>query len=257
MAGGKRGPEETIRVYGSNRSIVRMIGTRLPIDSTHRLYVQLPGSQLASPMVSGGGSFDDEGPLALLRDSGLPTLTKRFSRLESIDEEESDDPQEKLAREKAEATEKLTSLESELARLKSQIALYSLMEQNDAAPPPAPPPPPPLPDSTTGEQTVNPQQQDGGIDSTASSTATHHVNISDEIGSVKLRKLDMKRSPGGTPFRPHQTVSREPSMDDPAAVIAHALRKKFSHRIFQDSPDKENLDNSFADSPGPSMRLFD
>lgn len=60
-------------------------------------------------------------------------------------------------------------------------------------------------------------------------------------------------------------------MDDPAAVIAHALRKKFSHRIFQDSPglrnrcvfivillnfvDKENLDNSFADSPGPSMRL--
>lgn len=54
-------------------------------------------------MVSGGGSLDDEGPLALLRDSGvgLPTLTKRFSRLESIDEEEPDDPQEKLAREKA------------------------------------------------------------------------------------------------------------------------------------------------------------
>ena len=60
-------------------------------------------------------------------------------------------------------------------------------------------------------------------------------------------------------------------MDDPAAVIAHALRKKFSHRIFQDSPgrregvninllmklfvDKENVETSFTDSPGPSMRL--
>ena len=55
-------------------------------------------------MISGGGGvFDDEGPLALLRDppAGLPSLTKRFSRLESIDEEESDDPQEKLARDKA------------------------------------------------------------------------------------------------------------------------------------------------------------
>ena len=31
-------------------------------------------------------------------------------------------------------------------------------------------------------------------------------------------------------------LSREPSMDDPAAIIASALRKKFSHRVFQDSP---------------------
>lgn len=30
--------------------------------------------------------------------------------------------------------------------------------------------------------------------------------------------------------------SREPASNDPAAVIAHALRRKFAHNVFQDSP---------------------
>lgn len=96
------------------------------------------------------------------------------------------------------------------------------------------------------------------------------------------------RSPGGTPLRPKVHRQQEPSMEDPAAVIAHALRKKFSHKIFQDSPgllfmlshyvcidwhlwwyemifilpssDKENLDRSESsfnefNSPGPSTKL--
>ena len=29
---------------------------------------------------------------------------------------------------------------------------------------------------------------------------------------------------------------QQPASDDPAAIIAQALRKKFSHKVFQDSP---------------------
>ena len=31
-------------------------------------------------------------------------------------------------------------------------------------------------------------------------------------------------------------LPQEPLVDDPASIIASALRKKFSHRVFQDSP---------------------
>ena len=43
------------------------------------------------------------------------------------------------------------------------------------------------------------------------------------------------RSPGGTPLRKLQ-AHQQPASDDPAAIIAQALRKKFSHKVFQDSP---------------------
>ncbi len=41
--------------------------------------------------------------------------------------------------------EKITALESELAKLKAQIAVYALAETRHLPPVPAPPPPPPPP----------------------------------------------------------------------------------------------------------------
>ena len=35
--------------------------------------------------------------------------------------------------------------------------------------------------------------------------------------------------------------SRVPASNDPAAVIAHALRRKFAHNVFQDSPGTSEL----------------
>lgn len=46
----------------------------------------------------------------------------------------------------------------------------------------------------------------------------------------------LHRSPGGTPMRRKDQVNMEPASNDPAAVIAQALRRKFANRMFQDSP---------------------
>ena len=50
-----------------------------------------------------------------------------------------------------------------------------------------------------------------------------------------LLYLHGSRSPGGTPLRKVQET-REAASNDPAAIIAQALRKKFAHNVFQDSP---------------------
>lgn len=61
------------------------------------------------------------------------------------------------------------------------------------------------------------------------------------LGLIDARKrahLSMSllfRSPGGTPLRRLQE-HHQPTTDDPAAIIAQALRRKFSHKVFQDSP---------------------
>ena len=45
------------------------------------------------------------------------------------------------------------------------------------------------------------------------------------------------RSPGGTPLRPkHHNL--DTNSTDPGAIIAQALRRKFAHQVFQDSPGK-------------------
>ena len=54
------------------------------------------------------------------------------------------------------------------------------------------------------------------------------------------------RSPGGTPIRqaPRPCVS-----NDPAALIAQALKKKFARQRAEESPDKENIRHNFTSSP--------
>ena len=44
------------------------------------------------------------------------------------------------------------------------------------------------------------------------------------------------RSPGGTPMKKKGQENIEAASNDPAAVIAQALRRKFAHNVFQDSP---------------------
>jgi hypothetical protein len=71
--------------------------------------------------------------------------------------------------------------------------------------------------------------------------------------SVHTAMYPLLRSPGGTPMRVRQ---RDPSTpdNDPAAIIARALQKKFSHLVFQDSPLSNAPDDDFSPvtSPGYS-----
>ena len=44
------------------------------------------------------------------------------------------------------------------------------------------------------------------------------------------------RSPGGTPLKTRSQNTSVPVDNDPAAIIAHALQRKFSHSVFSESP---------------------
>ena len=59
------------------------------------------------------------------------------------------------------------------------------------------------------------------------------------------------RSPGGTPIR---EKPRPASAQDPAALIAQALKKKFAHRVYE-SPDQDKENARF--SPSPTKSPFD
>ena len=65
--------------------------------------------------------------------------------------------------------------------------------------------------------------------------------ISDSVKDISvctnllLYNMAHCRSPGGTPFR-RVRENTEAADNDPGAIIAQALRRKFAHRVFQDSP---------------------
>ena len=52
------------------------------------------------------------------------------------------------------------------------------------------------------------------------------------------------RSPGGTPLKTRSQNTSVPADSDPAAIIAHALQRKFSHSVFKDSPGQQPLNAS-------------
>ena len=58
----------------------------------------------------------------------------------------------------------------------------------------------------------------------------------------------MFRSPGGTPVR---EAPKPAESTDPAAIIANALKKKFSHPAFHPSPDRVRTRSPLAGTPSP------
>lgn len=283
-------------LHGSTRSLVRRIGSSLPIDTRRRLQVQLAAespmreeanlryTERLNPSLEGltlASYLKEPGQiiskavnlfgLEPIQEEGENNTQEEDTFFESSDLEsdalEEEDMEESLGEgeNKQETMQKISALESELARLKAQIAIYALsetQEQHDipAAPaPPTAPPPPPLsavqPKAPHVSQYSTPLRQDVQF-------ATPKPDMSSvlkDIGSVRLRSV--ARSPGGTPLRRVQE-SQDAAANDPGAIIAQALRKKFSHKVFQDSPgEKENLNRSdsslSAGFDSPSVKLFD
>nr|XP_032825578.1 mitochondrial fission regulator 1-like isoform X1 [Petromyzon marinus] len=160
-----------------------------------------------------------------------------------------------------EAMRKISALEEELARLRKQIAMIVAVHEQQAscstspdgpsAPPPPPPgpppPPPPLPPTGAGESSrvstlaLIKQRRaekgggEGGAEKAATACVPNMMDVLKGIDKVKLRTVD--RSPGGTPAKGKQGEVDE---DDPVAMIAAALKRKFAHRYNRDaSPEKE------------------
>ncbi|KAL5473524.1 hypothetical protein EMCRGX_G028015 [Ephydatia muelleri] len=245
--------------HGASRSIVRRIGSSLPRYSGKRLIVERANrsqdDKLLGGLNSGAeglvvASYFDE---TISPDTSVIESTFEGSTESGIGLKETQDHRRKAEKVDAKTKEKISSLESELAALKSRIAAYALaeVERNQASQPPPPPPPPPpaappLPSLTMHTPGLSrPVSQTNGKDKCdgVTTSRTEMSTVLKDIGSVRLKAAPFARSPGGTPMRKGQD-SQSACDDDPGAIIARALRQKFSNRVFRDSPDKENLDRS-------------
>ncbi|CAN0258322.1 unnamed protein product [Lampetra planeri] len=178
------------------------------------------------------------------------------------------------------AMRKISALEEELARLRIQIAMIVAVHEQQAscstspdgpaAPPPPPPgpppPPPPLPptgaDESSRMSTLALIKQrraekgggEGGAEKAATACVPNMMDVLKGIDKVKLRTVD--RSPGGTPAKGKQGEVDE---DDPVAMIAAALKRKFAHRYNRDaSPEKERAAGRSRPLPhtGPEQPKF-
>jgi len=124
--------------------------------------------------------------------------------------------------------------------------------------PPAPPPPPPLPCMNPPAIRLHPSVSEPSFAHILNEKRSRLTQCDPEVrrgsvpdmaevlrglGNIRLRQVD--RSPGGTPFR---QKPRPHLANDPASIIAMALKKKFAaHRGRSPDSDMEN-DDSF-DSP--------
>ncbi|XP_010881374.2 mitochondrial fission regulator 2 [Esox lucius] len=76
------------------------------------------------------------------------------------------------------------------------------------------------------------------------------LDVLKDLNQVKLRSVE--RSPGGTPVR---TQRRKATVcaGDPAAMIAEALKRKFTHHRLNDSYDKENCSAELSPFGSPDV----
>ncbi|KAG8444592.1 hypothetical protein GDO86_009670 [Hymenochirus boettgeri] len=195
------------------------------------------------------------------------------------------------------AVQKIAVLEDELAQLRAQIAAIIAMQKTKSVQPssifespsavlphppltstpitgqhgvapPLPPPPPPLPVLSTK---VNSEKS--ALDLIKQRRAAHKpktreketvnqdnkvpsmMDILKNMNSVKLRSVE--RSPGGTPVS--RKNKKRHSINDPATIIANALKQKFAHRTTNESFDKENIsyeESSFSSPETPRVQIF-
>ncbi|XP_078069789.1 mitochondrial fission regulator 2 [Mustelus asterias] len=300
--------------YGQSRSIVRRIGSSLPLNHWPRVCFQLleglrvPDSCNYShkPMVPSLADVlwiaDDEGE----------TFTRFRNEVRSVKVEQMINPMQERCRPTASmnhlksrnstwnigasnenALNKISQLEDELSRLRSQIAMLVTMQDQrsgtpstpaasvpppkltstplgalyDPSPTAPPPPPPPPPMSTTDNSAASAQDlvrkcqamKSNSSHVTIKSKPTENssrsfsmMDVLKDMQNVKLRVV--ARSPGGTPMGKKPAIKAPVS--DPAALIADALKRKFSHRYLNDSSDNENELFEFSPLSSPETSRF-
>ncbi|XP_042359579.1 mitochondrial fission regulator 2 [Plectropomus leopardus] len=288
------------QLCGQYRSIVRMIGTNLPLTPTPRVHFQIPllthrphgyvDDAVETPSIPSFADvmwvFEDEGESFAKTRNHLPPKTQSTVNRNMV-RYQGPRPQSHVQRgggaarqtTDPEALKKITALESELLKLRAQIAMIvtaapasGLTESQNtpgtplmsppplpaltstprcaAPPPPPPPPPPPLPPpcpaSSTETSSVfelirqrrkKEKDQDLPQDSKVKGLPSM-LDVLKDLNQVKLRSV--KRSPGGTPVRKRRSKGGAALLNDPAALIAEALKRKFAQHRHNSSSDKEN-----------------
>ncbi|XP_059501714.1 mitochondrial fission regulator 2 isoform X2 [Stegostoma tigrinum] len=306
--------------YGQTRSIVRRIGSLLPLNHWPRVCFQLleklkaPDSCNYSfkPMVPSLADVswiaDDEGEIfTRFRNEVRPSKAEQVIGLR----QEHRAPMMTLSYPKngnntsnENALNKISQLEDELSRLRSQIAMLITMQDErlgtpctpvlaipppkltstpfgalsdptgNALPPPPPPlpppppPPPPRPPMSAAENSAASASNLVGESQAMKSNPSHvtikpkltenlsnpfnMMDVLKDLRSVKLKGV--ARSPGGTPMGKKPAIKAPVS--DPAALIANALKRKFSHRYMNDSSDYENEPFEFSPLSSPETSRF-
>ncbi|XP_059380127.1 mitochondrial fission regulator 1-like isoform X2 [Carassius carassius] len=251
--------------YGSSRSIVRRIATNLPLAPCPCVHFQLhpfaagasflnnsngPNGLVATLADVGWidrGESNGAGRNRFVADSGLFFRTqqcrplRRRRSLPSLHQVESAPQSQTIIND--EAIQKLSALETELSKLRAQIAQIVQAQEQSAqstAPPMTPvPPPPPPPCPAPGTQSSycaidlirerrgKKAEQKTVLDSGPKKPdLPNMLDILKDIGKVKLRSV-----------KSHQENMKQRPVEptDAAALIAEALKRKFSHRYRNDS----------------------
>lgn len=277
--------------YGSSRSIVRRIASTLPLKPCPRVHFQLyPYSEDAGILI---GARRQNGLVASLADigwidkdeeeddedyfdrprSGVPAglvfrahqpqrkpLTRQRS-LPSLNQGAPDPQGPTIAND--EAIQKISALETELAKLRAQIAQIVLAQEKNAEPaattgapppppppcgtlpPPPPPPPPPLPPPLSLQRTFSAidlikerrgkKTDNQTILDSKPAEVPSMLDVLKDMNKVKLRSVKSRAGEGDA-----KTKVSEPA--DAAALIAEALKRKFAHRYRHSSGQEENDD---------------
>lgn len=230
---------ETPKYYGKRRSIVRRIGSFLPLKPPPKIYVSVtPLHSMTSSMINEETSSDyidanGYGPGNGRLLGSRPDLLEPISFGSEV---------------------RLLALEQELQELREQISVIvktnkqshyasaaSLSSEKENCKPP--PPPPPLPPPSTPHIARRASLQDHKIEERKKVPLNTQKSMGDvlkDIDKVKLKPI--ARSPGGRPLR----VKRENS---PCNDLQEILRKRY---LAMQSPDSRNsstnltLDDSFS-----------
>nr|XP_019943115.1 PREDICTED: mitochondrial fission regulator 1 [Paralichthys olivaceus]XP_019943116.1 PREDICTED: mitochondrial fission regulator 1 [Paralichthys olivaceus] len=281
--------------YGSSRSIVRRIAASLPLKPCPRVHFQLhpytenggvlrrQNCQVASLADVGWIDNDDEEEdddededYSGRPRSGIPSgfvfraqqpnpgrrpLTRRRS-LPSLHQGASDPQGPSIVND--EAIQKISALETELAKLRAQIAQIVLAQERSTQPaattgppppppapsgtlppPPPPPPPPPLPPPPSLQRTFSAieliKERRGkktGGQTVLESRPAEFPNMLDvlkDISKVKLRSVKSRPLEGDAKINSGGSV-------DAATLIAEALKRKFAHRYRHDSGQEDKED---------------
>ncbi|XP_012281717.1 mitochondrial fission regulator 2 [Orussus abietinus] len=222
---------ETIKYYGKRRSIVRRIGSYLPLKPPPKIYVSVTAlHSMTSSMINEETSDDSPKPNGIEPDNGRlmgsrPDLLEPISfgseiRLLALEQEL------QVLREQVAAIVKSTK---DTRHYASEGHLPSGSERFQAVAPP--PPPPPLPPPTTPHIARRASLQDHKIEDSKKVPLIAQKSMSNilkDIDKVKLKPV--ARSPGGRPLR----AKRENS---PCNDLQEILRKRY---VAMRSPESGN-----------------
>ncbi|XP_034006736.1 mitochondrial fission regulator 1 [Trematomus bernacchii] len=280
------------KTYGSSRSIVRRIASSLPFKPCPRVHFQLypynedAGILIGGSRPSGLASLADVGWLDRDEEdeeefigrprsavpAGLVFRARETHRQRSLSRQMSlpslhqgpPDPQGQTNT-SDEANQKISALETELAKLRAQIAQIVLFQEKSTQPaattgipppppppcgtlppPPPPPPPPPLPPPPSSLQRTfsaidlikqrRGMKTEGHTDlDSRPAEVPSMLDVLKDIGKVKLRSVKSRPGEGDSKMK-----SSEPL--DAASLIAEALKRKFAHRYRNDSESEDKED---------------